>query len=42
MNRDYGAGEWSIPIDLAREAAFRLGRFEVQPSLCVLRLDGSV
>lgn len=42
MNRDYGAGEWSIPIDLAREADFPLGRFDVQPSLCSLRLDSSV
>jgi formylglycine-generating enzyme required for sulfatase activity/DNA-binding winged helix-turn-helix (wHTH) protein len=42
MNRDYGAGEWSVPIDLAREADFRLGRFDAQPSLCVLRLNGSV
>ena len=40
MNRPPTPDEWKLPIDLAREADFSLGRFEVSPSLSKVRING--
>jgi sulfatase modifying factor 1 len=40
MNRPPTSNEWKLPIDLAREADFSLGRFEVSPSLSKVRING--
>jgi len=40
MNRPPTSNEWNLPIDLAREADFPLGRFEVSPSLSKVRING--
>jgi DNA-binding winged helix-turn-helix (wHTH) protein len=34
MNRNFQSGEWAMPIDLAQEVDFDLGRIRVRPSSC--------
>jgi formylglycine-generating enzyme required for sulfatase activity/DNA-binding winged helix-turn-helix (wHTH) protein len=42
MNRDFPPGEWSIPLELARELDFQLGKLRVHPSLCEVVNGGSL
>jgi sulfatase modifying factor 1 len=42
MNVDFTSGELAVPIDLARERDFRLGRYLVRPSSCELEAHESI
>lgn len=42
MNRPPTPLEWRLPVNLATEPDFTLGGLEVSPSLCRIRLDGTV